>query len=114
MQVDISNNLHYRSQRNNKLITAKAIFAIRLTDLRRKVFWVCLFRKDILDNIKKVDADDCDFQIVEAPPEQKVATAENIALLKFKTRSDMIEYMQRASAAQLNIFGPRQIARLIH
>lgn len=54
-------------------------------------------------------------QIVEAPADLKLATPENIVILKFLNRSDLIEYLQEPTFGQRpKIFGPRELAKLLH
>ena len=68
----------------------------------------------IQEKLGKIAKKDSQIDIIEAPPEQKVATAENVAILRFGSRPDMLDYLQRATAVQISIFGPREIARLLH
>jgi hypothetical protein len=45
----------------------------------------------------------------------KVATADNIAILKFSNRADLIEYLRvPVLGKRPEIFGPRQLAKLLH
>lgn len=70
--------------------------------------------KPLIDHLSVGSTTEPNFELFETPADQKVATVTNIALLKFKSRSEMIDYLQAAVSAQLSVFGPREIAKLIN
>lgn len=69
---------------------------------------------DITEKLTKIAIEGSDFTLLLPEADKQVINSDNVAVVKFGSRPEMIEYIQRASAAKLSIFGPRELARLIH